>query len=207
MDQTLQDLLDIFRPDGFDWMNFVLTKGNPYTYHHILERYNGGKRSIDNGAILTKRAHRFLNMLQLFYPDAYDDLQNVFRRINGTKEPVTQEFVDEIDEILKKVLITKEYEFKSNKNIVDVGNTTHLVNDDIPNNAFDGHLIWTSSNPNIATVDRYGVIKGIKPGIVNISARTKNGKEVVSEAMEVFDISSFCKEKYNSNRKVKKLTK
>ena len=207
MEQTLQNLVFIFRPDGFDWMNFVLSKSNPYTYHHILERYNGGKRSVDNGAILTKKAHRFLNLLQLVYPDAYDDLQDVFRRINETKEPVTQEFVDEIDEILNKVLVTKEYEFKSIRNLVDIGNTTPAVDEDDLEIPLNKDLIWTSSNPEIAIVDRYGIVRGIKPGIVNISARTRKGEEVISKAMKVIDIATFCKSQYNCNRKVKKLTK
>lgn len=110
MVNSLRDLIRIFQPDDYDWINFALSKKNPYTYHHIIEKNNGGSLSVENGAILTKKGHRFLHLLQLYCPDAYNDLQDVFRRINDSKEPVTQDFVDEVDEILKKVLITKEYE-------------------------------------------------------------------------------------------------
>ncbi len=111
MKRVLRIMVDIFEPNGFDWMNFVLSKNNPYTFHHIQEKHNGGPKSIDNGAILTRDAHNLLNMLEKFCPDAYNDLQNVFTKINLSKEPINDEIIKEIDEILYKVLISKEYQF------------------------------------------------------------------------------------------------
>ena len=35
MKKVLRLLVDIFEPDGTDWMNFKLTKDNPYTYHRL----------------------------------------------------------------------------------------------------------------------------------------------------------------------------
>ena len=119
MKRVLKIMVDIFEPDGVDWMNFALTKNNPYTYHHIQEKHNGGDRSIDNGAILTRNAHNLLHMLEKFCPDAYEDLQNVFAKINGSKKPVTDEIIQEIDDILYKVLISHEYEFTED---VDLSN-------------------------------------------------------------------------------------
>ena len=206
MDQTLQELVCIHEPDGFDWMNFALTRGNPFTYHHIDEKSKGGDRSINNGAILTKKAHRFLNFLQLVYPDAYNDLQDVFRRINESKKPVTQEFIDEIDAILYKVLVTKEYKYYPLRNMVDIGVSCQLFDDDDYKKKIKNNLIWTSSDENIATVDNNGFVRGIKQGIVNISA-TYNGIEVISKAVKVIDISTYCNSNYQSNRKVKKITR
>ncbi len=111
MRRILDIMDDIFDPNGFDWMNFVLSKKNPYTYHHINEEHNGGVKSIDNGAILTRKAHDLLNILEKFCPDAYDDLQKVFMRINGEKKPLTNEIIKEIDQILYRVLISCEYIF------------------------------------------------------------------------------------------------
>ena len=112
MKRALKILVDIFQPNGTDWMNFTLTKSNPYTYHHIVEKSKGGEKSVDNGAILTRKAHTLLHTLEKVCPDAYNDLQQVFAKINGTRQPVTEEIINEIDEILKKVLITHEYEYK-----------------------------------------------------------------------------------------------
>lgn len=113
MKRVLRILVDIFQPDGTDWMNFALSRDNPYTYHHIVEKSKGGDKSIDNGAILTRRAHTFLHTLEKVCPDAYNDLQNVFLRINSSKQPITEEIIQEIDEILYKVLVSHEYNFNA----------------------------------------------------------------------------------------------
>lgn len=117
MKRVLRILVDIFQPEGIDWMNFALSRDNPYTYHHIVEKSKGGDKSIDNGAILTRRAHTFLHTLEKVCPDAYNDLQNVFLKINGSKQPVSDEIIREIDEILYKVLISHEYEFNQDMDL------------------------------------------------------------------------------------------
>ncbi len=111
MKRALRIKIDIHNPNGIDWMNMKLTKGNPYTLHHIKEKRNGGDNSLANLAILTKNAHKLLNILDKLCPDAYNDLQNVFIKINETQAPPTDEIINEIDYILYKVLITQEYEF------------------------------------------------------------------------------------------------
>lgn len=111
MKRVLRIMVDIFQPEGIDWMNFSLSRDNPFTYHHIVEKSKGGDKSIDNGAILTRRAHTFLHTLEKVCPAAYNDLQNVFRKINDSKKPVLDEYIKEIDEILYKVLISHEYEY------------------------------------------------------------------------------------------------
>lgn len=203
MVHTLRVLIKIFKPDGFDWMNFALSKKNPYTYHHITESLNGGQKTIDNGAILTKRAHRLLHKLQVYCPDAYNDLQDVFRKINDSKEPVTQEFVDEIDEILKKVLITKEYEFKTKEYSVEKGCTKKIVLDF--EDAINHEYTWSSDDPNIATVDDNGVVKGINEGWVYIIATPKDDSPVIYREVRVDDLMQYSYPQYKSNRKVKKL--
>ena len=105
----------IYNPDGFDWMNFKVEKNNPYTFHHIVERRRGGDKSINNGAILTNDAHKLLNILDIFFPDAYEDLQQIFIRINKSNEPPTYETMKEVDNILYKVFFTEEYEFAEGK--------------------------------------------------------------------------------------------
>ena len=117
MKRVLRIMIDIFQPEGTDWMNFALSKNNPYTYHHIVEKSKGGDKSIDNGAILTRKAHSFLHMLEINCPEAYQDLQNVFLKINGTKQPVSQELIDEIDEIIYNLLTGQKYNVPSNIDI------------------------------------------------------------------------------------------
>lgn len=102
----------IYNPDGFDWMNFEITPKNPVSYHHIVERRNGGRTKIENGAILTDKSHDLLNILDHYCPAAYNDLQEVFREINSSSEPPSNEIVKRVDEILYKIFFTDEYYFK-----------------------------------------------------------------------------------------------
>jgi len=96
MTKVLEEMIEIYQPDDVDWMGFYRVKGNPYTFHHIREKCNKGKNEINNGAILTKNAHRLLNILEKDYPDAYHDYQNLFKRINESKAPLTDDFKEDI---------------------------------------------------------------------------------------------------------------
>ena len=115
-DTTLLLMNYIYNPDGYDWMNFKEVKGNLFTYHHIKERRNGGHKTIDNGAILTHKAHDLLNMLEVRCPDIYNELQSIFKRINASHLPPTNDIIKEIDLILYRVLFTTEgKDIKQNK--------------------------------------------------------------------------------------------
>ena len=60
------------------------------------------------------------------------------------------------------------------------GRTTQVIADILPENATNRELVWTSSDPSVATVDANGVVKGIRNGIVTITAKTKDGRVVAS---------------------------
>ena len=102
MSKILKQMIRLYKPNGIDWMNFLLTKKNPFTYHHITPRSEGGEETIENGAILTRRAHDLLHMLEYACPDAFNDIQNVFRKIHLDEENI-MDYLDEIDDILYNV--------------------------------------------------------------------------------------------------------
>lgn len=104
MHYYLAKMIDIYDPDGVDWMNFAKTDNNKYSFHHILKREDGGKNIPSNGAILTIHSHRFLHYLEYVCPDAFEDYQILFRRINDSQAPRTQEFIDEADMIMENIL-------------------------------------------------------------------------------------------------------
>lgn len=91
MNTVLCQLMRIFETKNLDWMGYKVSKKNPYTFHHIVERRHGGKLTIENGAILTRIAHDHLNYLEAYVPEAYDDWQRFFRYINSKREPLTKE--------------------------------------------------------------------------------------------------------------------
>ena len=97
---------------------------------------------------------------------------------NGKSTTCIVEVVN--DEVsVKKIQLTPE------KSSIDAGSLT-LINAVIePENATNRDLVWTSSDTSIATVDSKGVVKGIKPGEVTITAKTKDGKVVAKTTITV----------------------
>ena len=72
------------------WMGYKLTKANPYTYHHIREARNGGKVTLDNGALLTRFAHDDLNEMENRARYLYRELNALFKELNQTRKPPTK---------------------------------------------------------------------------------------------------------------------
>jgi len=100
MKDILAEMIEIYQPNGVDWMGYVVSEHNPYTFHHIVEKRYGGKEEIKNGAILTKKAHEYLNWLDQYCPMAYLEYQCIFRYINDFNGPIPKHLYDIIyDEI------------------------------------------------------------------------------------------------------------
>ena len=108
---NLKIMIKKFKPNGIDWMNFVLTRKNPFTFHHIISRSIGGEDSIENGAILTRKAHDLIHILEYACPDAYNDLQEIFTEINSSNTNPKYEILNKIDDILYNVFNHEKYEF------------------------------------------------------------------------------------------------
>ncbi len=101
MKTHLMQMIKIYQPDGYCWMNDEVSKRNPYTLHHIVERKNGGKTVNSNLAILTYNAHVYLNWLELVDYETYCKLNQMFYELNMTNKPPTIEYYLKIDEILE----------------------------------------------------------------------------------------------------------
>lgn len=71
----------------------------------------------------------------------------------------------------------KKVTLKNSKVTVKSGKTVTLKYTLSPSNTTDKNLIWTSSNPKIASVNSKGVVTGVKGGKVTITAKTKNNKK------------------------------
>jgi uncharacterized protein YjdB len=60
---------------------------------------------------------------------------------------------------------------------LNVGETDTLTTAELPSNTTNQNVTWTSSNPEIATVDSNGVITAVNPGNVIIKATTADGNK------------------------------
>ena len=108
---NLKKMIRIYKPNGLDWMNFALSRRNPYTFHHIVSRSNGGGDDIQNGAILTRKAHDLLHILEYVCPLAYLDLEELFIEINISKKTPDGDIIKKIDNILHSVFFENVYKF------------------------------------------------------------------------------------------------
>ena len=92
----LPKMIEIYKPVDFDWMHLAITKSNPLTIHHIHEAVYGGKTTIDNAALLGKKSHRVLNMLESRDYGLYFAWNDLFRDINVSKKSPSDEYVKEM---------------------------------------------------------------------------------------------------------------
>ena len=103
---TMEDMIKTYQPQDEDWMGF---KGHEYTFHHIQEKRNGGVVKVSNGAILVEFGHHFLNWLDNHRNQAYQDYQNLFRRINANKGPIDDELLEDIYGMLLDIFYYNVY--------------------------------------------------------------------------------------------------
>ena len=68
---------------------------------------------------------------------------------------------------------------------VDIGYGERLTATVKPADAFDRSVTWSTSNPNVATVDATGYVKPVGPGTCKITAKTVNGKKATCQVTVV----------------------
>ena len=107
MKKDLIQMLEIYKPvSGLDWMNYKLVRKD-ITFHHIVKRSSGGRRDIDNGALLMgNTAHPYLHIIEYKDIETYNALNKIFKFINQQRhEPTTEQ-----REIIEYLL--REFEYK-----------------------------------------------------------------------------------------------
>ena len=98
----LPKMLEIYKPVDFDWMHFSITRSSIITIHHIDKISNGGKTTFDNCALLIKKSHRLLNMLESKDNGLYIAWNDLFREINLAMSPPDYMLVSEMKTLSKK---------------------------------------------------------------------------------------------------------
>lgn len=94
MDSIKKEMLKIYKPiSGLDWMNYKLVKKD-LTYHHVLKKSDGGKETIENGALLMPISHQYLHLIECKDIETYNAINKLFSYINMQKhEPTIQQRV------------------------------------------------------------------------------------------------------------------
>ena len=105
-------MLKIYVPySGLDWMNYRIVRED-ISYHHIKKKVDGGKKTIENGAILQKNtSHPYLHLIETIDIDTYLQLNEIFKDINMQKhEPTLMQ-----RGIVEDILLTFEKEHRWDK--------------------------------------------------------------------------------------------
>lgn len=98
-----KEMIEVY--GNYCWMNemWIPKPKEILTYHHILEKRNGGKVVWENGALLSGGSHHYLNYLDYEYHRIYNELNGMFYDLNRTFMPPTEDYYEEVKRILKKV--------------------------------------------------------------------------------------------------------
>ena len=87
--------------------------------------------------------------------------------------------------VTEDTVLVEEIKLILDNKTIEAGDMTQISAIIEPANATNRDLIWTSSDSSIAVVNNRGVVKGIKPGTVTITAKTKDGKVVATTTITV----------------------
>lgn len=102
MKQITREMLKIYKPySNLDWMNYKLVRKD-MTFHHIKKRDDGGKRLIENGALLMPIAHEYLHLIEFKDIETYIAINKMFEFINKQRYEPTQEQREIIEYLLQE---------------------------------------------------------------------------------------------------------
>ncbi len=91
----------------------------------------------------------------------------------------------EVKKYTNGVVSVREISLDKEKMIIYSGASYKLIPTIKPDNAAVKDITWTSNNPSVATVDKNGVVRGIKVGTATITAKTTSGGKTVTCKVEV----------------------
>lgn len=95
-----REMLHIYKPlSNMDWMNYHLVRKD-LTFHHIVKREDGGKRIIENGALLMPVAHQYLHLIEYKDIETYNAINKIFRYVNDQEYEPTREQREIIEYLL-----------------------------------------------------------------------------------------------------------
>ena len=107
MSDTLKIMLRLWKVETMDWLGYDNLER--YSYHHIKKKSDGGKTTIENGAILHQSSHQYLHTIEFYDLERYIFLNNILKAINKQRSMPSIEQLKEI----KLVLLGFQNEFEN----------------------------------------------------------------------------------------------
>ena len=85
-----------------------VTKDNYLTLHHIKPVRDGGRTTLENGALLSVRKHAEFNVLESMYPEYGEEINNYFLEYRGNYPPEVSERIQELISLVDVHAFRKE---------------------------------------------------------------------------------------------------
>ena len=108
MKQITKHMIKIYNLD-LCFMGYKLDK--TASFHHLTKRENGGKETLENGAVLNKNAHEYLHIIEYKDIDTYITINNILKIINQQHDKPTIEQY----KMISSLLSTFETDHKKDK--------------------------------------------------------------------------------------------
>lgn len=96
--RVIKEMIEIYKPNEYDWMGSRISKKNVLTFHHIVKRKEGLTIK-ENGALLTQKSHQRLNKLEAHNKELFERWQWLFVLINTSNMPPNEDMVAQIQEL------------------------------------------------------------------------------------------------------------
>ncbi len=139
MNEMLQFMLIIFGESEYDWLGFKITENNYLTCHHIKKYHDGGENSVNNMALLTIAAHRYLHNIEEFDIELYNKINAFLKEINNRRVYPSEEEYAMINEwfcqyevrykkVLRRKIEFKKYNIKLIKELIPGYSLFHPTN-------------------------------------------------------------------------------
>lgn len=111
MKEITKRMIEIYnlRIIRLDFMGYAL-EVDP-TFHHIQKKENGGKYSLDNGAVLNHNSHNYLHILEYKDYKSFQMIQQMLKIINNKQELTMEDLT-----VINYILLEFEYYHSTDTN-------------------------------------------------------------------------------------------
>lgn len=83
MNEVTKKLITNFNIIDKDFMGYIIEPIDKLTYHHIIKKENGGKKTYKNGAILIRdTSHNYIHIIEDRELDMYLFINKILKEIN-----------------------------------------------------------------------------------------------------------------------------
>ena len=107
MNKDVKIMLKIYKTKKKDWLGYKVCKNCKLTRHHIFKKVYGGASDISNYALLIEKSHEYLHLLEQKDHNTFIELSKLFRELNDTMSPPTEEYYEKVRNVLKRTKVKK----------------------------------------------------------------------------------------------------